>query len=222
MDDSPPLKIIILGNVAVGKSAILNRYIRNTFLPTRPTVGADLAVKVVHLGNRSVRLQIWDTGGMDRARDSLPASFFRDALGCMLVYDISAPSSFEDVAERKAELDKRVEQFLPEGASMPSVLVGNKLDLVEGGRLDEAHLDRFVAQHGFGSWHDASALTGEGIDEAFRALVTEVVTLSDHPEIVGKRANTRPGNSPVRCDATRRHGLPRATPPATRRRKLST
>ena len=69
-------------------------------------------------------------------------------------------------------------------ASMPSVLVGNKLDLVEGGRLDEAHLDRFVAQHGFGSWHDASALTGEGIDEAFRALVTEVVTLSDHPEIV--------------------------------------
>ena len=66
-----------------------------------------------------------------------------------------------------------------------------------GGQLDHAHLNRFVERNRFTSWHDTSALTGEGIDEAFRALVTEVVTLSDHPEIKEKRANTRPGNSPV-------------------------
>ena len=155
MDESqPPLKIVIMGNVAVGKTSLLHRYTSNTFMKTQPTIGVEFGIKVVHLGNRSVRyqpaklvarcqlnhhhqprpqtisplprLQIWDTGGMDRAKDSLPRTFFRDALGCMLVYDIASPRSFEDVAERKAELDKRVECDLPEGVRMPCVLVSSR------------------------------------------------------------------------------------------------
>lgn len=75
-------------------------------------------------GNR-VKTQVWDTAGMERFR-SLSTSFYRNAHGCMLVFDITRRSSFE-------HLEAWRDEFLSKGnpldaPNFPFIVLGNKSD----------------------------------------------------------------------------------------------
>ena len=56
-------KIIILGDSNVGKTAILNRFADETYYETIPTIGIDYKIKTLEIGDRVIKLQIWDTAG---------------------------------------------------------------------------------------------------------------------------------------------------------------
>ena len=57
-------KPILVGNAAVGKSSILNKYVDNTFGDTYvQTIGVDFKIKTIFVENATVKLQIWDTTG---------------------------------------------------------------------------------------------------------------------------------------------------------------
>jgi Ras-related protein Rab-7A len=61
---NPILKVILLGDSGVGKSSIINRYVKNLFVENNmQTIGVDLFTKVETVQNKLVTLQIWDTGG---------------------------------------------------------------------------------------------------------------------------------------------------------------
>lgn len=61
------LKMVLLGCQSVGKSCIIERYVNDRFDDTanvmQPTVGIDFLAKEVTIGNKTYRLQIWDTAG---------------------------------------------------------------------------------------------------------------------------------------------------------------
>ena len=58
------MKFIILGDAGVGKSALMNRYFRSTFIQEyKATIGADFLTKDLHVMDKLVTLQIWDTAG---------------------------------------------------------------------------------------------------------------------------------------------------------------
>ncbi len=63
----PPIvryKIVLLGDQAVGKSSIINRFIHDIFDPdSKPTVGIDFIYQNIYLEEKVIRLQIWDTAG---------------------------------------------------------------------------------------------------------------------------------------------------------------
>ncbi|KAJ3429780.1 ras-related protein rabh1b-like [Anaeramoeba flamelloides] len=55
-------KIIFLGDEAVGKSSIITRFIYETFDPiSQSTLGVDFLSKTIHIKNKTIRLQLWDT-----------------------------------------------------------------------------------------------------------------------------------------------------------------
>jgi small GTP-binding protein len=60
-------KIIVLGNSAVGKTSILNRYTWNGQsvynLSHTSTIGVDFKAKTIDIGDASMKLQLWDTAG---------------------------------------------------------------------------------------------------------------------------------------------------------------
>jgi len=63
----------------------------------KPTIGAEFLKKKVNLEDGTeVNLQLWDTAGQERFQ-SLCTSFYRGADCCVLVFDLSAPESYESL-----------------------------------------------------------------------------------------------------------------------------
>ena len=90
------LKVIILGDSGVGKTALMNQYVNRKFSNQyKATIGADFLTKDITLEDgRQVTLQIWDTAGQERFQ-SLGVAFYRGADACVLVYDVTSQNSFK-------------------------------------------------------------------------------------------------------------------------------
>lgn len=92
-------KVVMLGESAVGKTSIINRYINNAFNPdSMSTSGASYASKTMHFDNfnKNIKFDIWDTAGQERFR-SLTKIFYKETSVAVLVYDITRKESFTEV-----------------------------------------------------------------------------------------------------------------------------
>merc|ERR1711918_73793 len=127
------LKVIILGDSGVGKTSLMNQYVNKKFSNQyKATIGADFLTKEVQVDDRLVTMQIWDTAGQERFQ-SLGVAFYRGADACILVFDLTAPKSFDN-------LDTWREEFLVQSGpadadTFPFVVLGNKCDLKDTRRV---------------------------------------------------------------------------------------
>ena len=145
--DSKTLKIILLGDSNVGKTSIIKRFCKNEFsLTTMATVSGGLVVKSIDLGASKVDLQIWDTAGQERF-SSLSRLFFRNCHACVIVFDLSSPTSFESVSKWNQEF----KEFggYDDSKSPPIFLVGNKIDLKRSQKFSMEVIEKTVKKFGF-------------------------------------------------------------------------
>lgn len=93
------VKVMIIGNTCVGKTCFLLRFTDDAFQETfASTVGLDFKVKTLRRGERTVKLQIWDSAGQERYR-SITNAYYRTAMGFLLMYDITDENSFRAVQD---------------------------------------------------------------------------------------------------------------------------
>ncbi|KAI9372332.1 P-loop containing nucleoside triphosphate hydrolase protein [Aspergillus egyptiacus] len=129
MSSSLEAKIVVLGAQGVGKTSLVQRYVKNSFntAATASTVGASFVTKRVldSASDTIVRLQIWDTAGQERFR-SISRLYYRGANACLLCYDITDEQSFQEMTGWLLELKKNL------GEDDPIVIhvVGTKSDIV--------------------------------------------------------------------------------------------
>ncbi|KAJ5618827.1 Ras-like GTP-binding protein RYL2 [Penicillium lagena] len=111
MSSSLEAKIVVLGAQGVGKTSLVQRYVKNAFNPaaTTSTVGASFVTKRVldSTSDTIVRLQIWDTAGQERFR-SISRLYYRGAHACLLCYDITDEQSFQEMAGWLRELRRNL------------------------------------------------------------------------------------------------------------------
>ena len=163
-------QLLIIGNSNVGKTSIITRFTNGTFSPNYlATVGVDNYTKIETIDNKNVQIKLWDTAGQEKYK-SLTKSFFRGAEGVILVYDITNLESFTDL---KLWINSIKENLGEEKESIPSIIVGNKIDLGEREiSLEEAN--KFCKDNNY-EYFETSAKTGENIDKSFRALVKKIL-----------------------------------------------
>tara|TARA_B110000305_G_C19079645_1_gene465587 strand:- start:108 stop:512 length:405 start_codon:yes stop_codon:yes gene_type:complete len=90
-------KIVLLGDSGAGKTSLLLRFSNDVFNINSPcTVGVDFKIKTLKVDERLIKMQIWDTAGQERFR-SISQSYFRNAHGCIAVYDVTNRKSFESL-----------------------------------------------------------------------------------------------------------------------------
>ena len=97
------MKIVMLGDCAVGKTSIIQNFIRKSISQTyKPTIGADFHTKKLEVVDKVdqelkyVSLQIWDTAGQERFQ-SLGRAFYRGAECCVVVFDLTVKQTFDNV-----------------------------------------------------------------------------------------------------------------------------
>lgn len=132
---SPPTaleaKLVVLGSQGVGKTSLVHRFVKNTFIPpnkAQSTVGASFLTTRVNdpESGATIRLQIWDTAGQERFR-SISRLYYRGANAAILCYDVTSKKSFEDMGVWLKELR---ENCGPGEEDMILHVVGTKSDVV--------------------------------------------------------------------------------------------
>ncbi|TSO15210.1 Ras-related protein Rab-10 [Bagarius yarrelli] len=99
-------KLLLIGDSGVGKTCVLFRFSDDAFNTTFiSTIGIDFKIKTVELQGKKIKLQIWDTAGQERFH-TITTSYYRGAMGIMLVYDISNAKSFENISKWLRNIDE--------------------------------------------------------------------------------------------------------------------
>ena len=126
-NSGPLLKLVMMGNSAVGKSNMVSRFIKDEFNPSSAaTAGIEFATQAVVMpSGLSVRVQIWDTAGQERFQ-SLTAAYYRGAVGGLLLFDITSRASFTAIGHWYEQVIEHAHE------RFSAVVVGNKVDLVDG------------------------------------------------------------------------------------------
>lgn len=131
------------------------------------TIGVDFTNRTMELDGERVKCQLWDTAGQERFR-TLTTSYYRDAQGVVIVYDVSDRQSFDNVASWKADVERHA------GDDVAMMILGNKADLGEHRAVAFAEGAEIAAAVGTDAhealFYETSAKDSYNVEEAFMAL----------------------------------------------------
>jgi len=134
-DKTETIKLVVIGDGAVGKTCLLISYANNRFPEDYiPTVFDNYVVNLT-AGDRNIELGLWDTAGQEEYDRLRPLSY-ANANVFLICFSLVNPVSFENVS---AKWYPEVMHFCPE---VPQILVGTKLDA----RSDQALLEKLKSQ----------------------------------------------------------------------------
>ncbi|XP_041859846.1 ras-related protein Rab-7L1-like [Melanotaenia boesemani] len=169
------LKILIVGDGNVGKSSFVLRYVSGQFNRSyKMTVGVDFSVKVLQWSDREkVRLHLWDIAGQEHFI-SMTRIYYKGALGCIVMFDVTNESSFLKCRHWKQDLDNKV--MLPNGDSIPCILLANKCDLAQR-VVSSDSIDKFSKANGFITWMETSVKDNKNVGEAMTRLVQQILSI---------------------------------------------
>ena len=191
-------KVCLVGEVAVGKSSLIARYVHDMFDPRYiMTIGTKVVKKTVDVrvderdADVSVEMTIWDIMGEKGFRQLLKEAYFYGANGILAVCDLTRRSTLED-------LDDWADHILRVVGDVPLIVAVNKADLADEAKFDEDAVSTFLSAYG-ASYVFTSAKTGENVQRAFASLAQVMV----HQQLGWRPAATlRAGPSPTGGDAT--------------------
>ncbi|OMJ74612.1 hypothetical protein SteCoe_26432 [Stentor coeruleus] len=170
-------KILVIGDVAVGKTSLVNRVVYNSFSEKyKATIGCEFGIKMMKIDGEDVRIQLWDLAGQDRL-GGISRLYCRDAHGAIVVTDITRQDTIDKALVWKNIVDEQT--TTQSGGSIPMILCVNKYDLAdEEFKLSNEDLQKFAVEKKFTAAFFTSAKTGQNSEAAIETLIREVLKIS--------------------------------------------
>jgi small GTP-binding protein len=161
-------KITVVGDGAVGKTSLIKKYTKGTFEKDYvKTIGAQLSKYNKDINGDLIRLIFWDIAGQDDF-NFLHHLFYKEAKAAIIVCSLEGnelgKNSFIHIKNWHEVVEKNCE-------NIPVVLFANKADLVNENDLNEPEIQNLVKKYNFLRYYITSAKTGQGVIEAFNAII---------------------------------------------------
>ncbi len=163
-------KVLLLGDGAVGKTSIRERYMGKGFKGSYlKTIGADFASKKLTMGDTQITMQIFDLAGQD-AYVTARKAFYKGGRAAFLVFDLQDETTLVNLRQWAKDAIE-----FSQGSISTFVILGNKADLVETRMVSKERAVQFCRQLSAETGLDlvyleTSAKTGQNIKEAFDLL----------------------------------------------------
>lgn len=162
------IKMVIIGNYAVGKSSLLMRFADKTYKDTyTSTIGVDFKIRTLEINGKTVKVQIWDTAGQERFK-TITLAYYRGCDCAMFVFDVTCQSSFDAIKVWQSEMEEHVKS----DAERIHLLVGNKSDLINKRVVSMENAKQVAKQLGM-NYVETSAKLDSDVDDAFRMLISD-------------------------------------------------
>jgi small GTP-binding protein len=167
-------KIIVIGAPAVGKTSLVRKYTKGEFQKEYiSTLGAQFSRYEEIIENNRIELIIWDIAGQE-AFEMMRKKFYIGSSAGIVVF-----SHDPDESGSISEIQKWMDELRSNCGEIPVMLFGNKIDLIDVDELDrndklvgsDITIEQLITKHKFFGYYKTSALTGEGVKDAFQSLV---------------------------------------------------
>ena len=164
-------KICVIGDGAVGKTSLIKKFTKGTFEKDYiKTIGAQFSRFNKKINEDIINLILWDIAGQDDFSFLQPL-FYKESRACIIVYSLEENDLGTDSLIHVKEWHDELKKYC---GDIPVVLFANKVDLVEESDLDNAKIQDIVNQHDFLEFYVTSAKTGQGVIDAFNAIIAEL------------------------------------------------
>lgn len=169
------MKVCLIGEFAVGKTSLIQRYVYNTFSDRYiQTIGAKITKKslLLHYPELSTDLDIdltlWDIMGEKGFRELLKEAYFYGAQGILAVCDVTREDTFYELPTWINSVEKVT-------GEIPMVFLANKIDLTDTIAVEEEDM-RMMGESYDASYLPTSAKTGENVEAAFLDIARKVAS----------------------------------------------
>ena len=192
------LKIILIGDISVGKTNLLTKYTEQSFSKNNlSTIGIEFKEKVINFQNKKIALQIWDTSGQERY-NSIVESFYKNSNGILFVFDVTNKDSLENI--KRWLLNSEVVK-----SDAKKILVGNKIDLADQRVINKEEMEKFGQLENMDSF-ETSAKTGENVDKIFEELTKKILENKSEEEM-NKLFSKNTQNLSILSEASTKKGI---------------
>ena len=188
--EKEPIKIILLGNTSVGKTAIITRFDKDNFDIENPsTFSPNYIEKTININNKDFKINVWYTAGQEKFQ-SVSKIFIKNAKIVILVYDITNKESFTGL---KYWYDFLKNEY---GEKVIMGLAGNKIDLLN----EDNYTEEVSDEEGENLAKELGAIFSllsakcdkKGIDDFFMKLITKYLEEASN-EIIPQRNSIKIG-----------------------------
>ena len=153
-------RYIIIGDMAVGKSCLLLQFTDHKFRHEHElTIGVEFGGKTIEVKGKNVKIQIWDTAGQE-AFQAITRTYYKGAIGALLVYDITRKETFTHVTKWLEEVKSNSSK------QITIILIGNKKDLEDKRQVSYEEGEALAKENGL-MFLETSAKTAYNVVEAF-------------------------------------------------------
>ncbi|OXA52490.1 Rab-like protein 2A [Folsomia candida] len=164
------VKVICLGDSAVGKSKLLERFLSDKYKPQQvSTYALTLYRYRSKVEGEVINVDFWDTAGQERFQ-SLHPSYYHQADACVIVFDATRKVTYKNLSQWFDEL----RQYRPE---IPCFCAANKID----SNMDITNRTfAFPESKGIPLYY-VSAATGSNVVKLFRDAIEGAVKYKKNP-----------------------------------------
>nr|KAF6416900.1 RAB34, member RAS oncogene family [Molossus molossus] len=163
-------KVIVVGDLSVGKTCLINRFCKDTFDKNyKATIGVDFEMERFEVLGIPFSLQLWDTAGQERFK-CIASTYYRGAQAIIIVFNLNDVASLEHTKQWLADALKENDP-----SSVLLFLTPAQYVLMERDAIK-------VAQEMKAEYWAVSSLTGENVREFFfrvAALTFEANVLAE-------------------------------------------
>jgi len=192
------MKVVLIGDSAVGKTMLFNRYLCKKFdlHSFTSTIGIDFGVARQRMSDGSImKIEIWDTGGQERFK-SIARGYYKGADAIIVCYGVDDKGSFRNCNLWREEIEAHA------NSEVVVMLVGCKSDIepraapVNGSKrkvsiLDAQEMAKSPEWEALGCvWGECSSKTGQNVESIFRSVAEKVLIQrsENNPDVPEKEA----------------------------------